>query len=120
MIPKHYDALIKRLVSKSEAGTVGWSESPTRGVFLVDFSDTSIRVSEYADSYGLAILDESGEVVDSLVISTMDPDHEYAKIRDLYNHAKRSARNVDAKIAKLLEHLDEGDADNDPPPPWEE
>ena len=101
--------ILTGLVQRTTEGKLKWSRSAQENQFVTSVDTISIVIIERKTlleaTYRLDILDELGEVVDSLgsVDTSESQDRDMAR---LYVLARRSAHNIDSTLEKLAKALD--------------
>ena len=102
------------LVQRTEEGRLKWSRAAQSDRFVTSVDAISLvimEINEFIDegivysNYRLNILDESGEVVESLGRYDTSPEQDEQLAR-LYVLARRSALNIDSTLEKLAKALD--------------
>lgn len=105
--------LVVALNNATVAGRVVWSVTESDGIFQASFPNHSVRIylvsndSGFDDDYVLEIVNEFGEVVESV----RDPelrgavDEPYLFMRELYEMARRGAMGVDQAIDDIMRYL---------------
>ena len=99
--------ILEGLVRRTEDGRLKWRRSIESNRFVTSVDVISIRIQEIlaVEGYRLDILDESGEIVESLRYQDMSRDEEEQLAR-LYVLARRSAIDVDSTLEKLAKALE--------------
>ena len=99
--------ILEGLVRRTEDGRLKWRRSIESNRFVTSVDVISIRIQEILamEGYRLDILDESGEIVESLRYQDMSRDEEEQLAR-LYALARRSAIDVDSTLEKLAKALE--------------
>ncbi len=99
--------ILEGLVRRTEEGRLKWRRSIESNRFVTSVDVISIRIQEIlaVEGYRLDILDESGEIVESLRYQDMSRDEEEQLAR-LYVLARRSAIDVDSTLEKLAKALE--------------
>lgn len=98
--------ILSGLVQRTTEGKLKWTRSVQSGRFIASVDAFSITITEVLPSeYRLDILDQSGEVVESLGYqdTTGEQDEEMAR---LYVLARRSAHDVNSVLEKLAKGLE--------------
>ena len=103
--------ILAGLVQRTTEGKLKWSRAVENGRFVTSVDAISIMIQEMQypsprrNRYGLDILDESGETIESLRYqdATTEQDEQLAR---LYVLARRSALNTDLTLEKLAKALD--------------
>lgn len=118
MIGNKYDSLIDRLSEATSSHKLEWEKSSRENEFKVfidknvitiyshnksDLSAMIIPAYLYKDYVELAILDENGNVMDSLKLDS-DSDG-YNKLKDLFIKVRRIYYNIDKTIDNIISHL---------------
>lgn len=98
------DALVDRLIEKTEAGSLRWKEGVRVGTYQLSFPDYSVIIEGPADllgkvvmkDYSIRILDEKGDVAVNIMVPSL------ALIPSPSNSSERAL--VDApRLQRLLE-----------------
>ena len=103
------DQILTGLVLRTAEGKVKWTRTVQDNRLATSVGAISVVIMQDSDPpivrYTLDILDESGEIVESLTYqeTTTEQDDELAR---LYVLARRSALNVDATLERLAKALD--------------
>ena len=106
--------ILTGLVQRTTEGKLKWSRTVESDRFVTSVDAISIVIVEITalmdidvvfTSYRLTILDESGEVVESLDHNDTTPEQDEQLAR-LYVLARRSAHNIDATLEKLAKALE--------------
>ena len=99
------DQVLTGLVRRTEEGILKWSRTVEGSRFTTSVDTISILISIDSEGYRLDILDESGEVVESLQYAdtTVEQDK---KLERLFVLARRSAHNIDSTLEKLARGLE--------------
>ncbi len=101
--------ILAGLVLRTSEGRLKWRRAAQDDRFVTSVDAISIMIMEMtqrgATRYGLDIIDESGETVESLRYqdSTEDEDEQMAR---LYVLARRQALNIDSTLEKLAKGLE--------------
>ena len=101
--------ILTGLVQRTTEGKLKWSRSAQENQFVTSVDTISIVIAESGnfgiDTYCLDVLDESGEVVDSLSFRDTSEvqDQELAR---LFVLARRSAHNIDSTLERLAKALE--------------
>ncbi len=101
--------ILEGLIQRTAEGKLKWSRSVPSDRFVTSVDAISVVIAEYffsgASRNRLDILDESGEIVESLDYqdTTSEQDGQLAR---LYVLARRSAHDVDATLEKLARGLE--------------
>ena len=101
--------ILSGLVQRTADGKLRWTRSVLDDRFVASVDAISVTIEEegnYSSArYRLDILDESGEIVESLGYrdTTAEQDEELAR---LYVLARRSAHNIDSILEKLAKGLE--------------
>ncbi len=103
------DQILTGLVLRTTEGKVKWSRTVQDNRLATSVGAISVVIMQESDPpivrYTLDILDESGEIVESLTYqeTTNEQDEELAR---LYVLARRSAHNIDATLERLAKALE--------------
>ena len=101
--------ILAGLIQRTDEGKLKWSRAVQSDRFVTSVDAISIVIIEEeifgTTTYRLDILDESGEVVDSLGNrdTTAEQDRQLAR---LFVLARRSAHNIDLTLEKLAKALE--------------
>jgi hypothetical protein len=99
--------ILAGLVQRTTEGKLKWSRAVENGRFVTSVDAISIMIQEIQTGgpYRLDILDESGEVVESLSYqdTSREEDEQLAR---LFVLARRSALNTDSTLEKLAKALE--------------
>jgi hypothetical protein len=111
--------LVDQLLDKSRQGRLDWQETPSDESFAVSFSGNSIAIEplQRRAGYLIRIINSSGTVVDQFHDETLDETEEapnppfrsnkwFAKMRDLYDLARRTALGSEEILDEILGELD--------------
>lgn len=98
--------LAQELLRVSKAGNAKW-EARTANSYKVGFRDFSVFIFRSgASDYLLRLINDKGEDVDSLYVSTGDRDSPaYLLLREIYDLARGQAVDVEGNISKALDFL---------------
>jgi hypothetical protein len=107
-----YKQLVDRLSQKTLNKELTWKESAQANAFQVSFTNYSVSFSEQGagPDYSIAIINSSGEVVDTFTDVDLDEGKGTAyfrKMGDLFQTARRQALGVDQAIDEILDDLGE-------------
>ena len=103
------DNLVSQLIEATAGGRVKWADTADEDSFRTPFKAGSIRISAQASTdedgvpdtdYYLVIINKDGKIADEY--SSIEDD---VKLGQLYELARRSARDSDAVINSILEEL---------------
>jgi hypothetical protein len=109
MIPERYKDIIKKLSQRTNDGQVNWKPTSNEKMFVVDFRQFSLSISSYRDGYdnrdyvGFGVLDSEGRDIDDFRVG--EGEAEWVLADNLYNEARRKARNIDLVIGDITEEL---------------
>ena len=106
--------ILEGLVKRTTEGRLRWSQTARNDRYVTSVDAVSVAVEETEDqtsqgrgviTYRLDILDELGEIIESLTFrdTTAEQDELLAR---LYVLARRSARNLDSVLEKLAKGLE--------------
>lgn len=100
-----YAELVRNLVEKTDNGWLDWKEDSTTDAFYVPLKSNSIIVRFNREgNVFLAVTNSAGKTIDTFLPAGTDP-ASIAALCDLYEKAKRRARNVDAIIEKVNDEI---------------
>lgn len=116
MVDEKIRFLIDRLLSKTSAGDIKWSEAPGRGAFQTSFPNYSVEIEQDEDGdLFMRVYNSEGRIIEwisakeasNFVASSESwPPQTYAtRMHDLYVQARRQALRVEQAIDELLESL---------------
>ena len=99
--------ILAGLVQRTTEGKLKWSRAVENGRFVTSVDAISIMIQEIQTGgpYRLDILDESGEIVESLSYQDMSREQDEQLAR-LYVLARRLALNTDSTLEKLAKALE--------------
>ena len=107
--------LVKRLIERTDQGSLNWETSSSNGVYQASFPDLTVRVSKpdafqygAANYYVLSLHNEHGEMIDQItddVLKNSGFDNAHHQMEHLYTEARRKAMGVDIAIDKILGEL---------------
>ena len=97
--------ILDGLIQRTTEGKLKWSRAVQNGKYTAAVDAISVEIVEIADpSYRLDILDESGEIVESLNYQETTIEQDQQLVR-LYMLARRSALDIDSVLEKLAKGL---------------
>ena len=103
------EALINRLIEKTDAGELNWETTSRSMQFTLSMASNQLIIERISAPSGIrykfAILNEDGSEIDSLTKSTSAADHDLSLLRNLYELARRNANHIDTTIDNLLNEL---------------
>lgn len=109
MDDKRHEQIARRLLAKSNDGSIQWQATESEGVYQASFSDFSVRArrSQTTDVFGadfvhhvLEIYDEEGTLVDEIAEQTLE-----TVLGQVYSFARRQALHVDEMLDTILKQL---------------
>jgi hypothetical protein len=113
-----YEALLSRLVSKTNHNELDWRESPSADTFQTSFANYSVTISETEGrrgqiDYVVSLINSEGVVVDNISDTDLDSGsgdtYFFQMLRGLYQAARRRALGVDNALDEILKELDDAD-----------
>lgn len=111
--------VIKQLHRRTMEGDLPWEETEEEGVYQAAFPNSSVRLSERPAKnpdepgmdYWVTIHNADGKLIDKVSDPDMRHDFEaegvdsYDLLRELYNHARRTAMGVQDALSDILQRL---------------
>ena len=106
--------VVNKVALLTDRGQIPWKRTADPLAFAATFGQLSVLISlrkpmsaAFAfDTYGLAVLDEEGNELDSATYSASLLEAENMQLESLYNNAKRSALGVGKRLEELMESMD--------------
>lgn len=97
--------LVDRLLKKTQAGELRWSETSSPESFQTSFPDYSIEVEKNKDLVLLRIYNSDGRIIESVVekVSSFRDDAE--ALSELHDAARRQALGVEKALDDILASL---------------
>jgi len=113
-IPALYSEVIYGLLLKTKENCVTWSTTTDSDSFIVYFNKFSLSIKQIYGStfnnygsreewFNLELINKNGDKIDGFTIDETDED--FAKIKELYTLARRSALSIDTAIQEMLTEL---------------
>lgn len=99
------DQILTGLIQRTEEGKLRWSRAAQQDRFITSVDAISVMIFETEGEHGFDILDESGEVVESLRYEDTSEEQD-EQLERLYILARRSALNIDSVLEKLGKALE--------------
>lgn len=109
--------LVDRLLRNTKAGKLKWQEAVKRDSYVVHFPDVSLRIARNSRnvssvSFTLELINQEGTEIETLSRYDLgdfgDPEDDGAKLREIYDVARRQALDIDGTIDKAIEYLGSG------------
>ena len=97
--------ILTGLLKRTTEGKVQWSRTVQNDRFVTSFDAVSVMLGDADRGYLLEILDEEGEIVESLGYQETSAEQDEEMLR-LYVLARRSAYNIDKTLQKLARALE--------------
>ena len=99
------DQILTGLIQRTEEGKLRWTRTVQQDRFVTSVDVISVMIYGTGGIHSFDILDESGEVVESLRYEDTTRDQE-RKLSRLHILARRSALNADSILEKLAQGLE--------------
>ena len=105
--------LADQVLRSTRAGKLNWQEGVRRNSYTVHFPDISLSIVENRDRLlTLELINDKGTVIETLSRHDLgdfgDSEDDGAKLREIYDIARRQAVDVDGTIGKAIEYLGRG------------
>lgn len=97
--------LEKLLLEKTKAGEVQWEKTVTKTVFQAAFAKYTILLSGSGDSPYLSLLDEDGDIIETLSPLSAVNLGALNELKELYEMARRRALGADQALDEVLSIL---------------
>jgi hypothetical protein len=99
--------VLEKLLDRTNENKIPWKTTVNERSFTASFGATSVLIEKYPRSnrYELTILDEAGGEIESVLAG--DHERDYDMYQDLFDKARRYARDTDNKLEALLAELDQ-------------
>jgi hypothetical protein len=111
-IEKEYLDVIQKLRDRTEEGKVRWRDTYDQNTFITTLERYSFEIRKSRNTYSLTMKDGGETELFELIAVEPDPDTSaendkvHILLEDLYTRARRTALNVDQKVADVKNFLD--------------
>lgn len=110
-LTKKISTLVDKLISLSRDGKLAWEETVDENTFLTAVSGFGVDISKAGVSpfsdYRLRVSDQVGKTLEDVRVKRSGADSEdWEKIDELFEIARRNARDVDAALTTLISSLE--------------
>ena len=99
------DHILTGLIQRTKEGKLRWTRTVQQDKFVTSVDAISVMIFEAEGEHGFDILDESGEVVESLGYEDTSEEQD-EQLERLHVLARRSALNIDSVLEKLAQGLE--------------
>ena len=97
--------ILTGLVQRTKESRLKWRRGAQNNQFVTSVDAISIVIMDMGSTYRLDILDESGDIVESLLYQDTTEEQD-EQLERLYVLARRSALNIDSTLEKLAKALE--------------
>jgi len=98
--------VLEKLLARTNEGKIPWKTTVEEQSFAASFGATSVVIEKlFLGGYHFRILDEAGDEIESVTSSHLEGNA--VMFPDLYDKARRLARDTDNKLEELLAELDQ-------------
>jgi polyphosphate kinase len=100
--------LVNKLSQLSAQGKVVWQETADENTFLASVAKFVVTIAKISDDfYTFTIADQTGKTLEEVREDSGYPNHDFKRLAELHEVARRAALNVEGALSEMLTSLEQ-------------